>query len=123
VDGADDTLLAAAVADRLAGRLDPAGQGGLAHEPAAPELVQQLGLGDEPAAVADQVGQDLEDLRLQVAGDAAAAQLVAALVELAVAEPVDHPAASPRFLHPLSKVAAPPGATVTEPIACVRSRR
>jgi hypothetical protein len=73
VDGADQPLLAAAVADRLAGRLHPAGQGRLAHEPAAPDPVQQLGLGDEPAAVADQVGQHLEDLRLQVAGDAAAA--------------------------------------------------
>ncbi len=91
VDGADQPLLTPAVADRPAGRLDPAGQGRVAHEPAPPDLVQQLGPWHHPVAVADQVGQDLEHLRLQVAGDAAAAQLVAPVVELAVAEAVDHP--------------------------------
>jgi hypothetical protein len=90
VVGPDDPLVAAAVADRPAGRLDPAGQGRVGHEPAAPDLVQQLGPGDQPVAVADQVGEDGEHLRLQMTGDAAAAQLLAALVELAVAEPVDH---------------------------------
>jgi hypothetical protein len=95
VDGADHPLGAAAVADRLAGRLDPAGQRRVGHEAAAPDLVQQLGPGDDPVAVADQVGEDLEHLRLQVAGDAAAAQLVALVVELAVTEPVDHPARLP----------------------------
>jgi len=48
--------------------------------------------------VADQVGEHGEHLRLEVAGDPALAQLLAALVELAVAEPVDHPVG----LHDLS---------------------
>jgi hypothetical protein len=91
VDGSDHALLAAAVADRPPGRLQPAGQRRVGHEPAAPDLVQQLGLGHDPVPVPDQVGQDLEDLRLQVAGRSAAAQLIAPLVELAVTEPVDHP--------------------------------
>ena len=68
VDGADHPLGPAVVADRPAGRLDPAGQRRVGHEAAAPDLVQQLGPGDDPVAVADQVGEDLEHLRLQVAG-------------------------------------------------------
>jgi hypothetical protein len=102
VDRADHPPGAAAVADRLAGRLEPAGQRRVGHEPAAPDLVEQLGLGDHPVTVADQVGEDLEDLRLQMADDAAAAQLQAPVVQLAVTEPVDHPALSripPRRLH------------------------
>ena len=95
VDGADHPLLAAAVADRPAGGLHPAGQRRVGHEAAAPDLVQQLGPGHHPVAVTDQVGEDLEHLGLQVAGDASAAQLIALVVELAVAEPVDHPACLP----------------------------
>ena len=79
VDGADHRLLPAAVPDCPARRLDPAGQGRVGDEAAAPDLVEQLGPWHDPVVVPDQVGQDLEDLGLQVAGDAAPAQLVAAL--------------------------------------------
>jgi hypothetical protein len=85
MDGADHPLLPAAVADRAAGGLHPAGQRRGGHEPAAPDLVQQLGLGDDTVAVAHEVGQHLEHLRLQMPGLAVPAQLIAQVVELAVA--------------------------------------
>ena len=73
-DGADELVSAAAhrpdvalrlavVAERAAGRLDPAGQRRLADESPAPHRVEQLLLGDEPVVVADQLGQDVEHLR------------------------------------------------------------
>jgi hypothetical protein len=95
VERADHPLLPTAVADRPAGGLQPARQRRLGHEPAAPDLVEQLVLGDHPVPVADEVAQHLEDLRLQVAGPAAPAQLVAEEIELAVSKPVDHPARLP----------------------------
>ena len=61
----DHLLRLPVVPERAAHLLDPAGDGGLGDEPAAPDGVHQLVLGDHPVAVRDQVGQDVERLRLQ----------------------------------------------------------
>jgi hypothetical protein len=60
----DEALRFPVVAKRPTTRLDPAGQRGLADEPAAPHRVEQLLLGDEPVVIADQLRQDVEQLRL-----------------------------------------------------------
>jgi hypothetical protein len=65
VHGSDGGLLAAVVPDRAPGGLDPADQRRLADEATAPDLVEQLGLGDHPVPVADQVDQDVEHLGLE----------------------------------------------------------
>ena len=63
-DGADDGLIPAAVADRLARRVDPAGQGRFRNDPAIPDIFDQIVLGDDALAIFDQINQQIEDLRL-----------------------------------------------------------
>ena len=91
-DGADELVPAAAhrpdvalrfavVAECPPGRLDPAGQRRLADEPSAPHRVEQLFLGDAALAVADELGQDVEHLRLDADHLVTVAQFVALGVE------------------------------------------
>ena len=63
-DGADQPLLLAAVADRLARGIDAAGQGRLRHDPAAPDRSDEIVLADDAVAVLHQVDQQVEHLRL-----------------------------------------------------------
>ena len=49
--GCDQPLARTVVPDRAASGLDPAGQRRVAHEPVAPDVVEQLGLGDHPVAM------------------------------------------------------------------------
>ena len=91
VGGRDEPLLPPAVAESLAGRLDPARERRLAHEPVAPHVVEQLLLRDHPVGVHDQVAEDVEHLRLDPTGLARLAQLEALGVELEVLELEDHP--------------------------------
>ena len=51
-----------AVAEGLTGRLDPAGEGRLAHEAVAPHVVEQLFFGDHPIAVDEEIREDVEHL-------------------------------------------------------------
>ena len=62
---------------------------GLADEPVAPDVVEQFGLRHDPVAVSDQVGEDVEHLRLDVLDRPATTQLETVGVDLAVAELVD----------------------------------
>ena len=64
VDRADQALIAPVVADRPPGGLDAARQGRLGDEPVAPDLVEQLGLRDDPVAVPDEVVEHVHDLWL-----------------------------------------------------------
>ena len=82
----DDQLLAAVVADGLADRLDPRGEGGLAHESITPDGVEQFLLAHYRAAVLDEVGQHVEYLRLDPDLLAAPSQDDAVQVQLAVGE-------------------------------------
>ena len=64
VDRSDQALIAPVVADRSPGGLDAARQGRLGDEPVAPDLVEQLGLRDDPVAVPDEVVEHVHDLWL-----------------------------------------------------------
>ena len=64
VDRADQALITPVVADRPPGGLDAARKGRLGDEPVAPDLVEQLGLRDDPVAVPDEVVEHVHDLRL-----------------------------------------------------------
>jgi hypothetical protein len=89
VHGADHVLTLPGVTHRATGRLDPAGQRRFAHEPVAPDVVEQLLLAHDPVAVTDQVREHVEHLRLDRGGDAAITKLATLDVELAGPEPVD----------------------------------
>src|SRR3546814_12212148 len=60
---ANQELLPTAVADRLAHRIDMAGESGLRDDPAAPDHLNQVVLGDDALAVLHQVKQQVEGLR------------------------------------------------------------
>ena len=74
-DGADHGLVLAAVADRLARGVDPAGQRQFRHDAAVPHRLDQIVLGDDVVAIFDQVNQEIEHLRLDRDVFAAAGQL------------------------------------------------
>ena len=63
-DGADHGLILAAVADRLAGGVDSAGQRGFGDDAAIPDSLDQVVLADDPLAVLDQKDQEVEHLGL-----------------------------------------------------------
>jgi len=62
-DRPDQPLLLAAIADRLAHRIDMAGEGRFGDDPPAPDRIQQIVLADDARAVLDQMSQQVEDLR------------------------------------------------------------
>jgi hypothetical protein len=64
-DGADEGLLAAAVANGLAGGIDSAGQRRLRDMPPMPDLLDQLFLAHHAIAVFHQMDHQIEHLRLQ----------------------------------------------------------
>src|SRR5258708_37948812 len=74
-DGADQLLVLAAVADRLARGVDAAGQRRIRDDPAAPDRSDEIVLADDAIAILHQVDQQVEDLRLDGDGRRAAAQL------------------------------------------------
>ena len=86
-DGADVALGFPVVAQRPASRLDPACQRRLADEAPTPHGVEQLLLCDETVAIADELGQDVEHLRLDVDIVTVTAQFVALGVKDETVEP------------------------------------
>src|SRR5258708_38166019 len=74
-DGADQLLLLAAVADRLARGVDAAGQRRIRHDPAAPDRRDEIILADDALAILHQVDQEIEHLRLDRDPRAAPVQL------------------------------------------------
>ena len=82
----DDALRGSVVADCPPRGLDAAGQCGLADEPVTPHLVEQLDLGDHAVAVAEQMDEYVEDLRLDSHRSAVATQLTPLGIELAAVE-------------------------------------
>jgi hypothetical protein len=55
-----------------------------------PHLVEELLFGDDPVPLSDQLGEDVEHLRLDRADGAVPAQLEASEVQLVVPEGIDH---------------------------------
>ena len=93
VDGPDDPLISAGVAHGTACGLDPAGQRRLGDEPVTPDLVEKLGLRHHPLAIAQQIGQHVEDLGFHIDDLAGPSQLDTLDAQLAIAESdlhVDH---------------------------------
>ncbi|MNF62334.1 hypothetical protein D3C84_440130 [compost metagenome] len=80
-DCAHQTLLLAGVADGLAHRVDVAGNGRFRDDPAAPHCLEQVVLADHVIAVADQLQQQVEDLRPDGHDLPAQGQFPALLVE------------------------------------------
>jgi hypothetical protein len=75
VCGAKEALLLAAVADRIARRIDPRAQCRFRDDPPLPHRSQQIVLADDALAVADRVFEEVKNLRLEGDQRAAAAQL------------------------------------------------
>ncbi len=89
-DGADVALGFAVVAQSAAHRFDAAGQRGLADESAAPHRVEQFLFGHAAFVVAQQLGQDVEHLRLHADHVLATLEFIACRVEGVVVE-APHP--------------------------------
>ena len=95
-DGADQALRCAAVADRLAHGVQAGCQGRFGHGPAAPDGLDQIVLADDAAAVADEVDEDVEDLRFDGDGAGSVAQFAAIDIEEVVTECEGHHGGSVR---------------------------
>ena len=63
-DRADQPLFFAAVADRLARRIDAAGQRRIRHDAAAPDRCDEIVLADDAVAILHEIDQEIEYLRL-----------------------------------------------------------
>ena len=85
-DGADQSLFPTAVAHRLAGSVDTAGQGRIGNDPAAPDRRNEIVLADDTVAVLHQINQQVEHLRLDGNRFVAAAQLATAVVKRMIAK-------------------------------------
>jgi len=90
MDRLDDPLISAGVANSAAGGLDPAGQRRLGDEPVTPDLVEELGLRHDSLAMAQQIGQHIENLRLHADDLAGASQLDALDTQLTITESNPH---------------------------------
>src|SRR5262245_51789938 len=62
-DRTNQPLFLAAISDRLAHRVDMAGQGGFRDDPSTPYRIDQVVLADNARAVLQQIRQQVEDLR------------------------------------------------------------
>src|SRR5215475_4462163 len=71
----DESLRFAGVADRAPDSVNARGQSGLRDDPPAPDRREDIVLADDPVPVADEVGQEVKDLRLQGTQAGSAAQL------------------------------------------------
>ena len=85
-DGADQALLLAAVAHRPAGSIDAAAHRRLRHDAPAPYTRDQVVLAHHAVAVAQEIDQQIEHLRLDRHQRLSAAQLAALDVKDIVAE-------------------------------------
>src|SRR5262249_12821420 len=109
-DGADQLLLLAAVAERLARGVDAAGQRRIRHDPATPDRSDEIVLGDDAVAILHQVDQEVEYLRLDGNALGAAAQLATVGIErvivkeeLHVAPQIALPSRSQEIIKPVSR--------------------
>ena len=84
------SLVGSVVSKRTPGAIDAAGERGLGDDPAIPDRLDQFILADNPITVAHQVNDEIEDLRLDVNGQAKPAQLLLAEVDLELGKPVLH---------------------------------
>ncbi|MET4790193.1 AcrR family transcriptional regulator [Bradyrhizobium japonicum] len=89
-DRLDQPLRRAVVAKRLARGIDSAVQGGIRDDAVAPDLADQVILADHTGSLRDQIKQQIEHLRLQRHGRAAAGQFPQVTVEHVVFKEKSH---------------------------------
>ncbi len=85
-DRADQFLASAAIAHRLAGGIDSAGQRRIRNDTAAPNRRDEIVLADDAVAVLHEVNQQVEDLRLDRNRFRATAKLAAVVVKRMIAK-------------------------------------
>ena len=90
MQGADQPLPPAVVAERAAGGVDAGGEGGVRDAAAAPDRLEQLVLAHHALAMADQVDQEVEHLRLDLDCRTGRPQLAAVRIEGEAVELPDH---------------------------------
>src|SRR5262245_24677935 len=89
-DGADQSLLIAAVADRTPHSGDPAAQRGIRNDAAIPHVRDQILLADHALAVLDEIVEEIKNLRLDGDGIVSTPQFPPVNIERAICENVDH---------------------------------
>jgi hypothetical protein len=90
VHGADDALVASAIAQRLSCRLDAARHRSVRHGAPVPHPLDDLVSGHQAVGVGDEQLEQREHLWLDRDSDAVGAQLERAGVQLVVLEAIDH---------------------------------
>ena len=107
VQRADEPLVVAGVADRLAGGGDAAAERRLGHDPALPDGIDQLLPAHRPLAVANEVDEHVKYLRLDVNYLAGAPQFLPRNIDLEIGEAETQPfspACFVRWLCPVSRL-------------------
>src|SRR5262252_3675346 len=89
VECANEALVVAAVAERAPRGADEGAQRRLRDDAALPHRIDQLVLADDAIAVANQVNQEIEHLRLDVNDRARVSQLMACNINLEIRETED----------------------------------
>jgi len=90
MNGLDETLRMAVVAERLTRRFHATRHGGVGHGTAVPDLLDDLVFRNEAGVVLDQQREDRKDLRFEPAGFALRPQLYRGQVQFKGTELVDH---------------------------------
>src|SRR5262244_3359895 len=88
--GFDDPLLFAVIPDGFTRPRDTARQRCLTDHRARPQLVQQLVFGNDPLTLVEEVHQQVKRLGLNLHPLALAAELIEAIIKLAILEAVQH---------------------------------
>src|SRR5690606_34173825 len=91
VHGTDHRLSRAVVPRRLARGANATGNTGVGNRPPIPDRGDDLVLGDHPVAIAHQMDQQAQHLRLEVYGLTTAAELERLRIELEIAKCRSHP--------------------------------
>ena len=87
VERANEALVAAAIAERAPGRADPRAQRRLRYDASLPNRFEEFVLAHDSIAVANEVHQQIEHLRLDVNDRAGAPQLLACEIDFEIGEP------------------------------------
>lgn len=93
--GADQSLLGAAVTNYRARRVDARRQCGIRDDPTTPYRLYQIILADDALAIADQINQEVEDLRRDRNRHPASAQFPPIAIERVIAKDERHVRISP----------------------------
>ena len=110
VDGLDQALRLAVIADRLPRRLHPARQRRFRDDAPAPDGLENIVAADDAVAILDEMHKQRENLRLDGQHGPAAPQLLRGGVDLECLKPIDHRIARPfdRWLSKFREISTQP---------------